>query len=321
MTQKIDTWSLGCVFSIAAAWVVGSLSAVRDFSRVRKKAIESIKSSSDVLSGFASADCFHDGNDVLGDVKEWHTILRRSARREDLITCQVLDLVDKHLLRPDHDRMSAMELRRSLKEIMIHAKSQTTDTISPNIMKALQEINEEASPIWQNSSAWQQLKYLDQAEDRKARKSIVMGFPLKRTAQRSEYLKSALSDEYRQFESIRKSNPSPVYPDIKTAKSRTPTSTDMGYSAASQNPNTTQIMHRASGSVHSVALSVATNPTFQRQGSVNRPHKPQDVFQAHKNIETGKPWKKWRREDEILEKYIVYRDIVRATFSLDCLLG
>ncbi|KAK6836324.1 Protein kinase domain-containing protein [Apiospora arundinis] len=87
---KEDIWSLGCVFSVVATWVVLGADGVTQYSRVRQKARH--RHIND------TSDSFHDDQDVLSEVKAWHRYLRAAARKTDTLSSQVLDLVDRHML-------------------------------------------------------------------------------------------------------------------------------------------------------------------------------------------------------------------------------
>lgn len=290
---------------------------MRDFSRVRSKAIKRVKPTSNVLRASGHTDYFHDGVDILADVIEWHKILRRSARGIDRITCHILDLVDQQMLVAEPQRASAQQLRAELRSIMNSSRPPPSDSISSDIMRALHEINEEAPSTFKKSDGWLQLGKLEAAEDRKARKSIVMGIPMKRTAQRSEYLKSALSIEIPRSgaEEIpkisvtpREGPPSGLFAEQTGSVVATP--------PVSTGPSARQARTRTLDSVRSIPDSAVLNPNLQREGSVDRPHEPQDVFQALKTMRPQSALRLTRkRRDVILSQYIRNRDIVRF-FSL-----
>ena len=81
--QTIDIWSLGCVFSLAATWIILGYRGLCQFQKLRRQAPQ---------------DCFHDGKQVLGDIIQWHDFLRTTIRSTDTITYKVLDLVDREML-------------------------------------------------------------------------------------------------------------------------------------------------------------------------------------------------------------------------------
>lgn len=89
--RTTDVWSLGCVFSIAATYVVLGKQGVLQFSKLRQQAIYAADKN-------VSSDAFHDGRKTLPEVALWHTYLKDSARNTDAFTASVLRMVDDHML-------------------------------------------------------------------------------------------------------------------------------------------------------------------------------------------------------------------------------
>jgi hypothetical protein len=118
--RAADIWSLGCVFSIAATWVILGESGIQQYSRIRQQDIASLSHSKLPTS---SGDCFHDGIRPLKEVQEWHKYLRGAIRRTDLITSRVLDLVDQKILLADPGaRVSARNICLSMEDILEQSK-------------------------------------------------------------------------------------------------------------------------------------------------------------------------------------------------------
>lgn len=121
MSQAIDIWSLGCVFSLAATWVSLGLRGIYQFQAMREFVHEqrALAASQNQATNESHGDHFHDGHQVLEDVIRWHELLRTSLRRTDSITSQVLDLVDKRmLLGSPEQRIIATELSSELSSIL-----------------------------------------------------------------------------------------------------------------------------------------------------------------------------------------------------------
>ncbi|KAF1997329.1 hypothetical protein P154DRAFT_565493 [Amniculicola lignicola CBS 123094] len=93
VTQKIDTWSYGCVLSIAATWVVLGFQGIIQYRFLRKRARSNAK-----FAGTKACDLFHDGKDVLPEIKHWHNYLRDHIRKADTATSRVLDLIEGKML-------------------------------------------------------------------------------------------------------------------------------------------------------------------------------------------------------------------------------
>lgn len=96
----MDVWSLGAVFSEAAVWLVESYQTLKLYRRDRQTAANN-------FPDVRGTDCFHDGQKMLEIVPRWHKRLKGCLRRDDLITGQVLDMVECML----HDEGSRSKTR------------------------------------------------------------------------------------------------------------------------------------------------------------------------------------------------------------------
>ncbi|KAI0402285.1 hypothetical protein F4802DRAFT_608795 [Xylaria palmicola] len=110
VTQGSDIWSLGCVFSIAATYVVLGKEGVKQYRLLRQSAIESL--------GIGVGDPFHDKEKVLLVVTDWHKYLRNTVRKDDWYTAKILDVVDREMLiTPGEDRINGALLSEKLRRI------------------------------------------------------------------------------------------------------------------------------------------------------------------------------------------------------------
>ncbi|KAJ9151119.1 Protein kinase domain-containing protein [Pleurostoma richardsiae] len=130
VSKLIDVWSLGCVFSEAATFVVTGSQGVLQFERVRHIAIRDHCN--------ATGDAFHDKRNVLAEVREWHEFLRCAVRNTDMFTVAVLDLVDKHMLVPHSQRWNAKEVCNKLQDIL-----ETSDTPARLVPQSIETMLEE----------------------------------------------------------------------------------------------------------------------------------------------------------------------------------
>ncbi|CAG9947609.1 unnamed protein product [Clonostachys rosea f. rosea IK726] len=163
-SQTIDTWSLGCVFSVVATWVILGPTFYQAYGFIRQDAIKTLRESRGGLPntpGPYCDDAFHDGSKVLRAVTDWHTHLRNSIRTSDTISRQVLDLVDNEMLLSNpEDRISSAELRNRLETILTGAESKYHKLVdsghltkeSPRIQKALLKFDEAAPQFAQSLS-------------------------------------------------------------------------------------------------------------------------------------------------------------------------
>lgn len=135
VTQGIDIWSLGCVFSVAATYVVAGKEGVKQYRLLRQRAILKL--------GHGYGDAFHDTRKVLPEVTQWHEYLRTSTRGQDTFTSKVLDIVDNDMLIvPGQSRISGPQLSSTLAEINKDAQRQNRDQLQPpdEILNFLDEV-------------------------------------------------------------------------------------------------------------------------------------------------------------------------------------
>lgn len=103
---KADIWSMGCVISVLATWVVLGPSGVRQYTTVRKAGTRkcmSVYPSRNLPPG----DLFHDGIGLLPEVVAWHRHLKAVLRRTDRITDKVLGFAELLLKSGPLDRLTA----------------------------------------------------------------------------------------------------------------------------------------------------------------------------------------------------------------------
>ncbi|EXJ80449.1 serine/threonine protein kinase [Capronia coronata CBS 617.96] len=122
VTQTIDTWSFGCVLSVAATWVILGYQGILQYETLRKQAIAGLRKQRehqpDAIAPTAH-DAFHNGRDVLPEVIHWHDYLSTIARRSDSLSRKVLGLVDrKMLLGNPKDRISSTDLCKELNNML-----------------------------------------------------------------------------------------------------------------------------------------------------------------------------------------------------------
>jgi hypothetical protein len=132
VTQSIDTWSFGCVLSVAATWVVLGFQGVRQYEQLRQ------------LASQDNTDRFHNGFVVLPEIRRWHNFLRGHLRPSDTATSLVLDLIENNMLQTEtSNRMGLEQLCKRLQDILSSANtnlinlgehSRLTD---PSVLKAL----------------------------------------------------------------------------------------------------------------------------------------------------------------------------------------
>lgn len=148
VTQSVDIWSIGCVLSMAATWLVLGYQGIGQFRIIRQKAIDGLvrQQQNDTSGGetIMHGDFFHNGREVLPEVKQWHLLLRSSIRKTDHITSALLDLVETRLLIAVDSRISAEELYTTLQRLIGETEVEETDPEMDALMKTLVEIDQNA---------------------------------------------------------------------------------------------------------------------------------------------------------------------------------
>ncbi|KAM5348638.1 hypothetical protein ACJ41O_008462 [Fusarium nematophilum] len=109
ITTLADIWSLGCVMSDAACWLVSGEEGRRRYRERRAEETGSLAS----LNEAGHEGCFHDGTQALKAVSHMHDSIRRTAP-PNTITAQVVDMIQKHMLVPEQHRLKATQLRDML---------------------------------------------------------------------------------------------------------------------------------------------------------------------------------------------------------------
>ncbi|KAF2734140.1 hypothetical protein EJ04DRAFT_564567 [Polyplosphaeria fusca] len=135
LAQAIDIWSFGCVLSMAATWMVLSFQGIRQYEASRIVASRKHWDNE-------AADRFHDGYDILPEVQQWHAYLMDHVRVSDSITCRVLQLVERGLLKGEAaHRLTAAQLCTELDQLLQQAeKDRTESSLDPEIKRVLSTV-------------------------------------------------------------------------------------------------------------------------------------------------------------------------------------
>jgi hypothetical protein len=297
--QTIDTWSLGCVFSIAATWIVFGVPGIRQFTKLRERAIKE--------NSKEQGDYFHDGTDVLTDVRNWHDVLRSTLRKTDKITERVLDLIDgKMLLGSADERITAKDLCTQLTQIVGESEAEAREKVPESIMQALLEVDEAAPWRFTDSATADRRTFLrlpaTLSDGRKALKSWLSDIRMMKTTHRSEYLKSALGSQSGER------NVDGPHADDNTKDGASPTgyviTPDVGLGITSTD------------SQHPPPQRTNTQASQNHSGHQRAASKSQTVFQAREELEKRESWREkvklWRGtpKDEFLASHFHNRDIV-----------
>jgi len=135
----MDVWSLGCVFSVVATFVVLGPVGILQYEEARRMVVTQLDRQEH--PNVVAQDGFHDGENALPMIRDWHLYLKSSVRKTDKWTEKVLDLVDNCMLLGDpHQRLSARKIRVRLGEI-VSKDAAPSSSCPPSIEKILEDID------------------------------------------------------------------------------------------------------------------------------------------------------------------------------------
>lgn len=139
--QKADMWSLGCVFSVAATWLVLGPPGVIAYTEYRRNA-----ASKDSSNGID--DRFHNGSNVLPEIKHWHDYLRNVLRPTDRIAGVVLSLVEKYLLQTSpENRVTADQLCEALGKTVQKYSDHSSQALPRDLVEAIDKVEERLNSL------------------------------------------------------------------------------------------------------------------------------------------------------------------------------
>jgi hypothetical protein len=317
--RSIDIWSLGCVFSVAASWIVLGSQGILQFTEVREMAISNLPAQSEEPGG----DYFHDGTNVLPGVLQWHEYLRNACRKSDPVTSEVLQLVDQKMLRAKgNERIDAADLWNELQRILAKGQSSKSFALPEGLRDALVHMDEKApaqpsrSTANVSSNGPKSDTYLSTGEqkDRKDRKSQRYAeTKLLKTPNRSEVLKPAnissrTSQQKSKILSVSETvEPVPPIPTTsKTAPAiETPASPPQEPIAVQRH----QTQHLLSSPPNPYLMRASTSSVVLTPKSSDRD--VQNVWQARLDLERRNPKNPFKSagKDERLSKHFKNRDI------------
>ncbi|KAJ3578538.1 hypothetical protein NPX13_g2029 [Xylaria arbuscula] len=138
VTNLIDTWSIGCVLSVAVTWVTQGYQGIKQFQTYRQTAIEKLKQRPEVADLHnLCEDAFHDGSNVLEEVTNWHHFLRGVMRKSDPISSEILDLIEEEALVQCEHRSDSATLYQKLKGLVDTAKKNLDEQIAESVIESI----------------------------------------------------------------------------------------------------------------------------------------------------------------------------------------
>ncbi|KAI1260871.1 kinase-like domain-containing protein [Xylariaceae sp. FL1019] len=320
-TQKIDTWSLGCVFSAVASWVVLGQQHYDHYPEVRKKAIENLRNRTErrSISSPRTDDAFHDGVNVLDAVLNWHTLLRNSLRRSDTLTGRILDVVEDHMLVGDVEkRMTIQEVCTRLENAFILADDDyqraltaqiaPLSTLDSELLETLLRLDE-AAPEKPTTVAEQPHSTHLTPRSIKVRKSEVLKKNVRaKVASRQEAINSQLAETSEVLETL---------PRIEISAMPDPSTSNAPIHQTQQpirHPPPLDTTFLQPESIHELPAASLKDPAQQAVLPVQaQPDQSQTAKSAIEILheQLTKSASKWtrRKKDKHLEKFVIDRDI------------
>ena len=153
--QTADIWSLGCILSIAATWVILGKQGISQYTAVRLRASEgaaatakaSLPNHESQSKTLFCTDCFHDGRRVLSEVQQWHKFLKTNSRKSDNITGRILDLIDSCMFVYQDYRMNAEEIYAKWIDLLLVCEMEGADDVHWNKILADLDFKEFEIPM------------------------------------------------------------------------------------------------------------------------------------------------------------------------------
>ncbi|KAK5700213.1 hypothetical protein LTR17_023122 [Elasticomyces elasticus] len=124
--QGVDIWSLGCVWSELAVWIVKGYDGLQAYRKRRRAATDEL--------GLQNPGCFHDGKAVLPCIQEVHNGLRwDSMSDEDYVTGKIWQgLIEQMLHSKGNERPHSRELRQETTKRLSEAEARLTPPVRIN---------------------------------------------------------------------------------------------------------------------------------------------------------------------------------------------
>ena len=151
--HSADMWSLGCILSDCATWVVQGRTKMTEYPRRRRNALVR-------KLGEGYGESFHDGITTLVVVEEHHANLISCCREDDFITAEVLQHLVGNLLQADADERDDAKIiefrgrkliEEARNELAIYRETGLPSPCSANSLR--ESTNEDPDPSDTNSES------------------------------------------------------------------------------------------------------------------------------------------------------------------------
>ena len=145
ITPAADVWSLGCVLSECATWIVLGRASLNEYRRRRSKEVEDRWHKN-------FGDLFHDGEKTLDLIERHHESIKSSLRQNDFITARVVEaLIDQMIETDKSERPKAKNIHhrgrklveRARKDLTSHEQGKST----PSSFEHVQDRGQSSDPV------------------------------------------------------------------------------------------------------------------------------------------------------------------------------
>ncbi|RSL72950.1 hypothetical protein CEP53_000901, partial [Fusarium sp. AF-6] len=129
VTTKVDVWSLGAVFSDAFVWSLSGEDGREEYRKCRGKAIAEL----DHIKAKGFEACFHNGEDVLDVVPDFHAKVLQNKRVSDRISKGMSTFILSEMLTHVDSRICAHTLMNRKEKVIAEAQRKLLqDSSSPS---------------------------------------------------------------------------------------------------------------------------------------------------------------------------------------------
>lgn len=152
--QSVDIWSLGCIFSEVATWIVHGWPGVEQYQIQRQNEAATKLKDPDV------GDLFHDAEKVLDAVEQCHGSIQESRRVDDFMTPRVIQdviggMLESHRVRL-HTRQACNKAEKALRAATEELVSFRSNSTPKGVFPSHRDSSQPAQPSSKHSQPPQQ---------------------------------------------------------------------------------------------------------------------------------------------------------------------
>ncbi|EEU36982.1 uncharacterized protein NECHADRAFT_52172 [Fusarium vanettenii 77-13-4] len=126
VTTSVDVWSLGAVFSDAFVWSISGEDGREKYRECRRQAIAKL----DYIKARGFEACFHNGEDVLEVISQFHGRVLQNKRGNDHISERISNFILSDMLTHADSRVCANTLMARVKRVIKEAEREALEDSS-----------------------------------------------------------------------------------------------------------------------------------------------------------------------------------------------